>query len=355
MTIKIAINGYGRIGRNTLRAIYEYGRYKDFKVVAINTMGDDIATHALLTRYDSVHGKFPFQVDYTDDSIIIHHEYVQNKPNGNLDFKIRNKADIIPVFHEKDPSALPWKELGVDIVFECTGVFTKKAQAQKHIDAGAKRVIISAPSADADATVVFGVNNHVISKETKIISNASCTTNCLAPIAKIINDKFGIEQGLMTTIHSYTNDQVLNDVYHDDPRRARAANLSMIPTKTGAAKSVGLVLPELKGRLDGFSMRVPTANVSVVDLCFNPSKIVTAEELNSVLKYNSENDFKNIVGYNDEPLVSIDFTHRQESAIFDATQTRVEKNIVKILAWYDNEWGFSNRLLDVAEVMAKFL
>lgn len=355
MTIKIAINGYGRIGRNTLRAIYEYGRYKDFKVVAINTMGNDNETHALLTKYDSVHGKFPFQVDYTDDSLIIHHEYVQNKPTGNLDFKIRNKADVIPMFYEKDPAVLPWKDLGVDIVFECTGVFTKREAAAKHLQAGAKRVIISSPSPDADATIVFGVNHNMINRDSIIISNASCTTNCLAPIAKIINDQIGIEQGLMTTIHSYTNDQVLNDVYHSDPRRARAAGLSMIPTKTGAAKSVGLVLPELKGKLDGFSMRVPTANVSVVDLCFNPTKMTTIEELNSLIKYSSENDFKNIVGYNDEPLVSIDFTHSPLSAIFDATQTRVEKNMVKILAWYDNEWGFSNRLLDVAAVLAKFL
>lgn len=357
--MKVAINGYGRIGRNVLKAIYEYGKYKDFKIVAINTIGDNISTHALLTEYDSVHGKFPFSVDYSHDSIIIHHQYVQHKNNDSNNhsenFKIRNKADIIPIFQEKNPSLLPWQELAVDLVFECTGVFTNRSTAQKHLEAGAKRVIISAPAKDVDATIVFGVNNSQINAQTKIVSNASCTTNCLAPIAKIINDQFGIEQGIMTTIHSYTNDQVLNDVYHGDVRRARASNLSMIPTKTGATKSLELVLPELTNKLDGYSLRVPTANVSVVDFCFNPSKLFTKDDLHELIKYHTHNDFKNIVGYNEQPLVSIDFTHNPLSAIFDGNETKIINNMVKILAWYDNEWGFANRLLDTAELIGKYL
>ncbi len=336
MTIKIAINGYGRIGRNILRAAYESGR-KDVRIVAINDLGD-AKINAHLTRHDTVHGPFKGTVEIDGGDLIV---------NG----------DRVKVFSERDPSKLPWGELGVDVVLECTGIFRNKAKCQAHIDAGAKKVIISAPADknEADATIVYGVNHNVLKSTDTVISNASCTTNCLAPLVKPLADKLGIVSGLMTTIHSSTNDQVLTDVYHADLYRARAASLNMIPTKTGAAQAVGLVLPALNGKLSGFAIRVPTANVSVVDLTFIAARETTKEEVNAILKEASEGELKGILGYNTEPLVSSDFNHTTTSSNFDSTQTAVIGNLVKVLSWYDNEWGFSNRMLDttVALVNAK--
>ncbi len=333
MAIRVAINGYGRIGRNVLRAHYEYGKRHDIEIVAINNPGE-IDTIALLTRYDTAHGKFPADVSVEGNELIV---------NG----------DRIRVTGERDPENLPWKELGVDIVMECTGIFTSKAAASAHLRAGAKKVIISAPGGkDVDATVVYGVNQHVLKATDTVISNASCTTNCLAPVALALNEGLGIVDGLMTTVHSYTNDQVLTDVYHRDPRRARAAGLNIIPTRTGAAAAVGLVLPELNGKLDGFAMRVPTINVSVVDLTFNAARKTSVEEVNEVVRKASEGKLKGILDYNVEPLVSSDFNHIPASSIFDATQTRVvDGSLVKILSWYDNEWGFSCRMLDTATAL----
>jgi glyceraldehyde 3-phosphate dehydrogenase len=331
MPINIAINGYGRIGRNILRALYEGKHRNGVKIVAINDMGD-VKTNAHLTQYDSTHGKFKENVSISGNKLVI-------------------AGDTINVFSERDPAKLPWGNLGVDVVLECTGIFTSKEKAVAHIHAGAKKVIISAPGGeDVDATVVYGVNHPILKSTHQVISNASCTTNCLAPLAKVLNDHVGIVEGLMTTIHSYTNDQVLLDVFHKDLHRARAAALSMIPAKTGAASALGLVLPELKGKLDGFAMRVPTPNVSVVDLTFTAKKTVSVTEINQLIKKASENEMKEVIAYNEEPLVSVDFNHHPASSIFDATQTRVVGNLVKILSWYDNEWGFSNRMLDVVNV-----
>ncbi|WP_394753467.1 type I glyceraldehyde-3-phosphate dehydrogenase [Crenothrix sp.] len=328
MPIKVAINGYGRIGRNVMRALYESGRTNEIQVVAINDLGDS-KTNAHLTKYDTVHGKFPFDVSVDGDYIVI---------NG----------DRIRVFAERDPSKLPWAELGIDVVHECTGFFTSKAKASAHIAAGAKKVIISAPGGDdVDATIVFGVNDNTLKASDTVISNASCTTNCLAPLVKPLMDAIGVDHGLMTTIHSYTNDQVLTDVYHSDLLRARSATQSMIPTKTGAAAAVGLVLPEMKGKLDGFAMRVPTINVSVVDLCFQASRNTTKEEVDSVLRAAAADSLKGILAVNDEPLVSSDFNHNPHSSIYESALTKVTGgNFVKVLSWYDNEWGFSNRMLD---------
>jgi glyceraldehyde 3-phosphate dehydrogenase len=312
-----------------LRAHYEGGKKHDIQIVAINDLGDP-NTNAHLTRYDTAHGKFPGTVAVEGDSMVV---------NG----------DRIRVFANRDPAALPWGELGVDVVMECTGFFTSKEKASAHLKGGAKKVIISAPGGkDVDATVVFGVNHSVLRSSHTVISNASCTTNCLAPVVKVLDAALGIESGLMTTIHAYTNDQVLTDVYHEDLRRARSATMSMIPTKTGAAAAVGLVLPDLNGKLDGFAMRVPTINVSVVDLSFMSKKPTTAEAVNAMMKAASEGELKGVLGYNEEPLVSIDFNHDPRSSIFDSTQTRVSPDgrLVKILSWYDNEWGFSNRMLD---------
>ncbi|MGZ4958424.1 MAG: type I glyceraldehyde-3-phosphate dehydrogenase [Methylomonas sp.] len=328
MAIKVAINGYGRIGRNVLRALYESGRTNEIQIVAINDLGDS-KTNAHLTKYDTVHGKFPFEVSVDGDYIVV---------NG----------DRIRVLAERDPAKLPWGELGIDVVHECTGFFTSKAKASAHISAGAKKVIISAPGgADVDATVVYGVNHTSLKASDTVISNASCTTNCLAPLVKPLMDSIGVDHGLMTTIHSYTNDQVLTDVYHSDLHRARSATQSMIPTKTGAAAAVGLVLPEMKGKLDGFAMRVPTINVSVVDLCFQASRNTTKEEIDSVLRAAAAGPLKGILAINDEPLVSTDFNHNPHSSIYESSLTKVTGgNFVKVLSWYDNEWGFSNRMLD---------
>ncbi|ADN76161.1 glyceraldehyde-3-phosphate dehydrogenase [Ferrimonas balearica DSM 9799] len=330
--IKVAINGYGRIGRNVVRALYESEKQYPIKIVAINDLGD-AAINAHLTKYDTVHGRFNAKVEHDDSAITI---------NG----------DRILTFSERDPSKLPWGELEVDVVFECTGIFTTKATASAHIQAGAKKVIISAPGKEVDATVVYGVNEDVITADMTVISNASCTTNCLAPFAKPLNDALGIESGLMTTIHAYTNDQRLSDVYHSDLRRARAAAMNMIPTKTGAAAAVGLVIPELAGKLDGGAVRVPTVNVSVVDLSFIASRDTTVEEVNAIVeKAASQGVLSEVLAVNHEPLVSIDFNHCPMSSTFDATQTRVSGRLVKVMAWYDNEWGFSNRMLDNALVL----
>ena len=328
MTIKVAINGYGRIGRNILRAHYDGGKRHDLAIVAINDLGD-AATNAHLTKYDTVHGRFPGTVAVEGEQLVV---------NG----------DRIRVCAQRDPAELPWKELGVDVVLECTGLFTSKAKASAHLAAGAKRVIISAPGEkDVDATVVYGVNHDVLKPLHTVISNASCTTNCLAPLVKALNDRIGVVNGLMTTIHSYTNDQVLTDVYHKDLRRARSATMSMIPTKTGAASAVGLVLPELNGKLDGFAIRVPTINVSIVDLAFVAKRPTTVGEVNAAAKQAAETDLQGILEYNTGELVSIDFNHNPASSIFDATLTKVsEGTLVKVCAWYDNEWGFSNRMLD---------
>jgi glyceraldehyde 3-phosphate dehydrogenase len=332
MTIKVAINGYGRIGRNILRAHYEGGKKHDIEIVAINDLGDS-KTNAHLTQYDTAHGKFPGTVKADGDSIVV-----------SVDGKV---GDRIKVFAERDPAKLPWDSMNVDVVLECTGYFTTKEKASAHIRGGAKKVIISAPGGkDVDATIVHGVNHHVLKASDTVISNGSCTTNCLAPLVKPLNDKLGIETGLMTTVHSYTNDQVLTDVYHEDLRRARSATMSMIPTKTGAAAAIGLVLPEMKGKLDGFAIRVPTINVSIVDLSFIASRDTTVEEVNAIMKAASENELKGILDYNVEPLVSHDFNHNPASSTFDATLTKVSGRLVKVSSWYDNEWGFSNRMLD---------
>ncbi len=330
MAVKIAINGYGRIGRMVLRALYEGQRRDELTVVAINDLGD-ANTNAHLTRYDSAHGPFPFPVEVGDDELII-------------------DGDSVKVCAERDPAKLPWKALGVDLVMECTGFFASKAKASGHLKAGARKVVISAPAGkDVDATVVYGVNHGVLKATDEVISNASCTTNCLAPLAKALHEAVGIEQGLMTTIHAYTNDQVLSDVYHSDLRRARSATQSMIPTKTGAAAAVGLVLPELDGRLDGFAMRVPTINVSVVDLTFTASKATTVEEVNAAVREAAEGPLEGVLSYTEEPLVSIDFNHNPASSILDAGLTKVlDGKLVKVCSWYDNEWGFSNRMLDTA-------
>ncbi len=328
MAIKVAINGYGRIGRNILRALYESGRTNEVEIVAINDLGD-AETNAHLTQYDTAHGRFPGEVKADGDSIVVN-------------------SDRIKVFAERDPSKLPWGDLGVDIVHECTGFFANKEKASAHIGAGAKKVIISAPGgSDVDATIVYGVNHNVLKASDTVISNASCTTNCLAPLVKPLADTLGLEHGLMTTIHAYTNDQVLTDVFHSDLRRARSATQSMIPTKTGAAAAVGLVLPELAGKLDGFAMRVPTINVSVVDLTFKASRSTSKGEVDEILKAASEGPLKGILAYNDKPLVSVDFNHNASSSIYESTLTKVmEGDFVKVLSWYDNEWGFSNRMID---------
>ncbi len=327
MTIKVAINGYGRIGRNIMRAIHEYGWNGKIDIVAINDLGD-ANTNAHLTKYDTAHGTFGYEVSVDGGDLIV---------NG----------DRVKVFAERDPAKLPWAELGVDVVYECTGLFRSKETAGKHIEAGAKKVIVSAPGQQVDNTIVFGVNDDSLKATDQVISNASCTTNCLAPLAKVLHEGVGIEAGLMTTIHAYTNDQVLTDVFHSDLRRARSATMSQIPTKTGAAAAVGLVLPELNGKLDGFSMRVPTINVSVVDLVFTSSRATSVEEINRIVKAAAEGPMSGVLAYNDEPLVSCDFNHNPHSSIFDAGLTRVmEGNLVKVLSWYDNEWGFSNRMLD---------
>ncbi len=329
MPIKVAINGYGRIGRNVLRAIYESGRTSEFQVVAINDLGD-AETNAHLTQYDTAHGKFPGTVSAEGGDIIV---------NG----------DRIKVYAVRNPADIPWGAHDVDVVLECTGLFTSKAKASAHIAGGAKKVIISAPGdKDVDGTFVFGVNHDKLTAAHTVISNASCTTNCLAPLAKVLHEKIGIVHGLMTTIHAYTNDQVLTDVYHSDLRRARSATMSQIPTKTGAAAAVGLVLPELNGKLDGFAMRVPTINVSVVDLCFVAARETTKDEIDAAVREASEGALKGILGINTKPLVSIDFNHDARSSIYDSTQTRVMGGtMVKVLSWYDNEWGFSNRMLDM--------
>jgi glyceraldehyde 3-phosphate dehydrogenase len=327
MAIKVAINGYGRIGRNILRALYEAGRTDEITIVAINDLGD-AETNAHLTRYDTAHGKFPFEVAVDNGDLVI-------------------DGDRIKVLAERDPAKLPWKDLGVDVVLESTGFFTSKDKASAHLTAGAKKVIISAPGTGVDNTIVYGVNHKTLKSTDRVISNASCTTNCLAPLAKVLHEGVGIEHGLMTTIHAYTNDQVLTDVYHTDLRRARSATMSQIPTKTGAAAAVGLVLPELNGRLDGFSMRVPTINVSVVDLSFVSSRATSVEEVNGIVKTAAEGYLKGVLAYNTRPLVSVDFNHDPHSSVFDSTLTRVmEGTLVKVLSWYDNEWGFSNRMLD---------
>ena len=338
MTIKVAINGYGRIGRNILRAHYEGGKKHDIAIVAINDLGSP-ETNAHLTRHDTVHGKFPGSVAVDGDAMIV---------NG----------DRIRVFAQRDPAQLPWGSLGVDVVLECTGFFTAKAKASAHLAGGAKKVIISAPGGkDVDATIVYGVNHQTLKASHTVISNASCTTNCLAPLVMPLHQKIGIENGLMTTVHAYTNDQVLTDVYHEDLRRARSATMSMIPTKTGAAAAVGLVLPELNGRLDGYAIRVPTINVSIVDLSFVASRDTSVDEVNAIMKAASESGplSGGILRYNTAPLVSVDFNHDPASSTFDATLTKVSGRLVKVSSWYDNEWGFSNRMLDatVALMAAK--
>lgn len=335
MTIKVAINGYGRIGRNILRAHYERKLHPEIQIVAINDLGD-LDTNAYLTKHDTTHGKFhgDVSVSVTGSEMII---------NG----------DKIRVTSERDARKLPWKEMGIDIVFECTGVFTSKEKASAHLDAGAKKVLISAPATNVDATIVFGVNDNVLKSTDTIISNASCTTNCLATVVKPLHESLGVVSGLMNTVHAFTNDQVLLDVHHSDMRRARSATQSIIPTKTGAAAAVGLVLPELNGKLDGFAVRVPTINVSVVDLTFEAKRDTTVKEVNEIVRKASEGQLKGLLGYNEESLVSVDFNHNPASAIFDVVGTKVIGNLVKILAWYDNEWGFSNRMLDVASAWMK--
>ncbi len=336
MTIKVAINGYGRIGRNILRAHYESDKKHDIDIVAINDLGD-AKSNAHLTRYDTTHGKFPGTVTVEGDFMTV---------NG----------DKIRVFAQRNPAEIPWGELGVDVVLECTGFFTTKEKASAHLKGGAKKVIISAPGGkDVDATIVYGVNHTVLKASDTVVSNASCTTNCLAPLAKPLNDQIGIINGLMTTVHAYTNDQVLTDVMHEDLRRARSATHSMIPTKTGAAAAVGLVLPELNGKLDGYAIRVPTINVSIVDLSFIAARDTTVDEVNAILKGASEGALKGILTYQTEPLVSVDFNHNPASSNFDSTLTKVSGRLVKVSSWYDNEWGFSNRMLDttVALMSAK--
>lgn len=335
MSIRVGINGYGRIGRNVLRALYEAGRTNELEIVAINDLGD-AKTNAHLTRYDTAHGRFPGKVEVEGDFMLV---------NG----------DKIRVLAEKDPAKLPWAELKVDVVMECTGLFTTREKAGLHLKGGSKKVIISAPASDeVDATIVYGVNHKALKASHQIISNASCTTNCLAPLVKPLQEKIGIESGLMTTIHAYTNDQVLTDVFHKDLRRARSATMSMIPTKTGAAAAVGLVLPELNGKLDGLAVRVPTINVSMVDLVFKAKRATDKKEVQAILKEASQGELKGILQYNDEPLVSIDFNHNPASSIFEASETKViDGTLVKVMAWYDNEWGFSNRMLDTSLALMK--
>jgi len=335
MAIKVGINGFGRIGRNILRALYEGKRTGEIQIVAINDLGD-AKTNAHLTRYDTAHGRFNGDVHVDGDAMVV---------NG----------DRIKVVAQRDPSKLPWGDLGVEYVLECTGLFTSKAKASAHLAAGARKVLISAPGGDdVDATIVYGVNHGVLKSGDTVVSNASCTTNCLAPLAKVLHDKIGIQAGVMTTIHSYTNDQVLTDVYHSDLRRARSATMSMIPTKTGAAAAVGLVLPELKGKLDGFAIRVPTINVSLVDLSFTAGRKTTVEEVHAVVKAAADGALKGILAYNDQPLVSVDFNHDPASSTYDATLTKViQGTLVKACAWYDNEWCFSNRMLDTAVAWSK--
>ena len=330
MTIKVAINGYGRIGRNTLRAHYEGGKKHDLAIVAINDLGSP-ETNAHLTRHDTAHGRFPGKVAVEGEEMVV---------NG----------DRIRVLANRDPAALPWGALGVDLVLECTGFFTSKEKASAHLKGGARKVIISAPGGkDVDATIVYGVNHQSLRASHTVISNASCTTNCLAPLVKPLNDKLGITTGLMTTVHAYTNDQVLTDVYHEDLRRARSAPMNMIPTKTGAASALGLVMPELAGKLDGYAIRVPTINVSIVDLSFIAARDTSVDEVNAVMKAASESGplSGGILRYNTAPLVSVDFNHDPASSTFDATLTKVSGRLVKVSSWYDNEWGFSNRMLDV--------
>ena len=335
MTVRVAINGFGRIGRNVLRAIYENNR-DEVKVVAINDLGD-AEMNAYLFRRDSVHGPFAGDVSVEGDQMIV---------NG----------DSIRVTAERDPASLPWGELQVDVVMECTGIFTKRDGAAKHIEAGAKKVLISAPGTDVDATVVFGVNDDALTADDVIVSNASCTTNCLAPVAKILNENIGIERGYMTTVHAYTGDQPVLDTLHKDPRRARAASMSMIPTSTGAAKAVGLVLPDLSGKLHGSAVRVPTPNVSMVDLKFDAGRETSAEEINDLIKEASDGALKGVLGYEDMPAVSIDFNHNPNSSTFDLTQTQiVDGKLVRVMSWYDTEWGFSCRMSDTAIAMAKLL
>jgi glyceraldehyde 3-phosphate dehydrogenase len=333
MAIKIAINGFGRIGRNIARALFESGRNGEFDIVAINDLGD-AETNAHLLQYDTAHGRFPFDVTVDAGDLIV-------------------KGDRIKVFAERDPAKLPWAALKVDVVLECTGLFTSKAKAGAHIAGGAKKVLISSPgAADVDATIVFGVNHDVLKASDTVVSNASCTTNCLAPLAKILHDNIGIVHGLMTTIHAYTNDQVLTDVFHADLRRARSATMSQIPTKTGAAAAVGLVLPELNGRLDGFAMRVPTINVSVVDLVFVAARATTNAEIDALVLAAAAGNMKGILASNKKPLVSVDFNHNPHSSIYDSTLTKVMGGtLVKVCSWYDNEWGFSNRMLDTAKAL----
>jgi len=334
MPVKVAINGYGRIGRNIMRALYESKRTKEIQIVAINDLGD-AKTNAHLTKYDTAHGPFPLPVGVDGDSLVV-------------------GGDRIKVCAERDPSKLPWAQLGVDIVLECTGLFTTKEKAGLHLKAGAKKVIISAPGGkDVDATVVYGVNHKVLKASHTVISNASCTTNCLAPLAKVLHETCGIERGIMTTIHAYTNDQVLTDVYHSDLRRARSATQNMIPTKTGAAAAVGLVLPELDGKLDGFAVRVPTINVSLVDLTFEAGRATSAKEIDEAVKKASQGALKGVLEYVDEPLVSSDFNHNPASSLYDSSLTKViEGKLVKVCSWYDNEWGFSNRMLDTTLAFA---
>lgn len=333
MTIRVAINGYGRIGRNILRAHYETKRHSDIQIVAINDLGD-VNTNAHLTRYDTTHGKFPGEVVVSGNDMIV---------NG----------DKIRVVAERDPKKLPWKELNIDVVLECTGFFTSKEKAAAHLEAGAKKVLISAPATGIDATIVYGVNHETLKVSDTIISNASCTTNCLAPLVKVLHEGIGIEKGLMNTVHSYTNDQALIDVYHTDLRRARAAAHSMIPTKTGAALAVGLVIPELDGKLDGFSVRVPTINVSVIDFTFTAKRDTSVDEVNKIMQAAAKGSLKGILEINEAPLVSVDFNHNPASSIFDVSYTKVIGNLVKVMSWYDNEWGFSNRMLDVTAIYMK--
>jgi glyceraldehyde 3-phosphate dehydrogenase len=329
MTIRVAINGYGRIGRNILRAYYESKLHPDIKIVAINDLGD-VNTNVHLTRYDTTHGRFSGEVTVSGNDMVI---------NG----------DKIRVVAERDPKKLPWKEMDIDVVLECTGFFTSKEKASGHLVAGAKKVLISAPATDVDNTVVFGVNHQTIKATDTVISNASCTTNCLAPLAKALHESIGIEKGLMNTVHSYTNDQALIDVYHTDLRRARAAAHSMIPTKTGAASAVGLVLPELDGKLDGFAVRVPTLNVSVIDFTFVAKRDTSVDEVNNIMRAAAKGPLKGVLEINEAPLVSVDFNHNPASSIFDVSYTKVIGNLVKVMSWYDNEWGFSNRMLDVTK------
>ncbi|MDQ5920587.1 MAG: hypothetical protein QG673_643 [Pseudomonadota bacterium] len=340
MAIKVAINGYGRIGRCILRALFELKRTNDIELVAVNNLGSDIAVNAHITKYDSIHGHFNYEIETHHDQLVI-------------------AGQKIKFFNQRDPKLLPWKQLDIDVVLECSGAFTSKEKASAHLAAGAKKVLISAPGVstpgasaqgadDVDATVVYGVNHHILTPDMTVVSNASCTTNCLAPVAQVLNNLVGIESGLMTTIHSFTSDQMLLDNYHSDLHRARSASLSMIPTKTGAAKAVGLVLPELKGKLDGLAIRVPTANVSLIDLTFTAKRDTSTEEINQAIIKASQEKLKGILSVNHLPLVSCDFNHNPHSSIFDTTQTRVSGRLVKVFSWYDNEWGFSNRMLDNA-------